>query len=56
MTSVLASSITISILYLLGVLVINNLRKQPIESLADALAVYGAAFIGAVSLGFSSTF
>jgi mannose/fructose/N-acetylgalactosamine-specific phosphotransferase system component IID len=56
MVSVFASAITVSILYLLGVIVIQNLRKNPIESLSDALSVYGSSFVGAMALGFSSTF
>ena len=56
MASVLSSALTVSLLYLLSVLVILNLRKDPIKELSDALSVYGSAFVGALALGFSSTF
>ncbi len=56
MMSVVASALTVMFLYLMAVIVIKNLRKDPIEMLADALAVHGAAFVGAVAFGVSGTF
>ncbi|MCL2039336.1 MAG: DUF2723 domain-containing protein [Bacteroidetes bacterium] len=56
MMSVVASALTVMFLYLITVIVIKNLRKNPIESLADALTVYGSAFVGAIAFGFSATF
>jgi tetratricopeptide (TPR) repeat protein len=56
MMSVVASALTIMFLYLMTVIVIKNLRKEPIETFADALAVHGSAFVGAIAFGFSATF
>ncbi len=56
MVSVVASALTVWLIYLITVMVIKNFRKDKIESIADALAVYGSAFIGAAALTFSDTF
>ena len=56
MVSVAASAFVIALLYMMSVIVIKNLRKDPIANLRDALAVYGSAFIGAMAFGFSATF
>jgi tetratricopeptide (TPR) repeat protein len=56
MMSVVASAFTVMFLYLMVVIVIKNLRKEPIETFVDALAVYGSAFVGSIAFGFSSTF
>ncbi|MDR0927138.1 MAG: DUF2723 domain-containing protein [Ignavibacteria bacterium] len=55
MISVTASSLTVMFLFFIAVLVIKNLRKDPVETLTDALAVYGSAFVGALGFGFSAT-
>ncbi len=52
----LSSAFTILLLYLISVKVIINLRDEPLEKLADKLAVYGSALIGALALTFSDTF
>lgn len=56
MVSVVASAVTIWLLYMITVLVIKNFRKEGIQSLGDAIAVYGSAFIGAAAFTFSDTF
>ncbi len=56
MLSVTMSAATIPLLYLIIVLVIKNFKKEKIDTLGDALAVYGSALIGALALGFSGTF
>ena len=56
MMSVVASAFTVMFLYLMTVIVIKNLRKDPISTLSDALAVYGSAFVGAIAFGMSATF
>ena len=56
LVSVVASSVTIFLLYLITVQVIRNLRKDPIESFGDAIAVYGSAFVAAAAYTFSDTF
>lgn len=56
MMSVVSSALTIAVLYLMIVIVIKNLRDKPIETIGDALAVYGAAFVGSLAFGFSGTF
>ena len=56
MVSVAASAFVIALLYMMSVIVIRNLRKNPISSFEDALAVYGSSFIGAMAFGFSATF
>ncbi|GIV54535.1 MAG: membrane protein [Candidatus Kapaibacterium sp.] len=54
--SVLASAFTIWLLYLTIVKVIEHFRGRRIESTGDALAVCGAALVGALALNFSDTF
>jgi tetratricopeptide (TPR) repeat protein len=56
MISVVASAITVMLLYLMIVIVIKNLRTATIDNLTDALAVYGSAFVGSIAFGFSATF
>jgi hypothetical protein len=54
--SVVASALTVWLLYLTIVKVIVHFRQRNIESAADALAVCGAALVGALALNFSDTF
>jgi hypothetical protein len=56
LVSVFASAITIALLYLIIVQVIENFRGRKYESLGDALAVFGSAFVGATAFTFSDTF
>ena len=56
MISVVTSALTVMFLYLMAVIVIKNLRKDPIITFADALAVYGSAFVGAIAFGMSGSF
>lgn len=56
MVSVVSSALTVWLLYLISVKIILNFRKEQIETTADALAVYGASFVGAMALVFSDTF
>lgn len=56
LVSVVASAVTVFLLYLITVQVIRNLRKDPIESFGDAIAVYGSAFVAAAAYTFSDTF
>ena len=56
MISVIASGAVVSLLYMMTVIVIRNFRKEGIETIGDAVTVYGAAFIGALSFGFTATF
>ncbi len=56
MVSVTASALTVWLIYLITVMVIKNLKKENIDTIGDALAVYGSAFIGAAALTFSDTF
>lgn len=56
MVSVTASAVTVWLLYLILVMGIRNLRKDPIESVGDAIAVYGSALVGALAYNFSDTF
>lgn len=53
--SAVLSSLAIMFLYLVIVRVIIKMRGMP-ETLADKLAVYGSAFIGAMSLAFGTTY
>ncbi|MFA6571840.1 MAG: DUF2723 domain-containing protein, partial [Bacteroidota bacterium] len=56
MLSVTAGALSVLLLYLIAVKVIQNFRKEKIETLAEALTIFGAAFVGAVAFGFSDTF
>ncbi len=56
MVSVVASAITIWLLYLITVKVIMNFREEKIEKFGDAITVFGSAFIGAAAFTFSDTF
>ncbi len=55
MMSVVSTSFTILLLYLITVKVIMNFRKEKITDLADNLMVYGSAFVGALAFCFSDT-
>ncbi|ROL61172.1 DUF2723 domain-containing protein [Bacteroidetes/Chlorobi group bacterium ChocPot_Mid] len=55
LVSVFASAFTIWLLYLITVKVIINFKKE-FNNLAEELAVYGSAFVGAVAYTFSDTF
>lgn len=54
--SVVASALTVWLLYLTIVKVIIHLRGRPIGDVGDALTVCGAALVGALALNFSDTF
>ncbi len=56
MLSVIASSLTVWLLYLITVKTILNFKKSDIKDTGDALAVYGSSFVGALALIFSDTF
>ncbi len=56
MLSVVASAVTILLLYLITVKVILNFRKQSEMSNGDYIAVYGSALVGALAFTFSDTF
>jgi hypothetical protein len=53
--SVVVTALSVFLLYLITVKVIENLRKDPVQSISDALAVYGSAFVGAMAFCFSDT-
>jgi len=55
LVSVFSSAFTIWLLYIITVKVIINF-KQELNNLAEELAVYGSAFVGAVAFTFSDTF
>ncbi len=54
--SVVASALTVWLLYLTIVKVIEHFRGRRIESTSDALTVGGSALVGALALNFSDTF
>lgn len=56
MVSAVSSSFAVLFLYLITVMVIKNFREKAIETIGDALAVYGSAFVGATAFIFSDTF
>ncbi len=56
LVSVVSSSLTVWLLYIISVKVIFNFRDKKPESTSDALALYGSAFVGALALIFSDTF
>ncbi len=55
MLSVFATAFSVLLLYLVIVKTINWFRKQPVESLADSLLVYGSALVGALAFCFTDT-
>jgi hypothetical protein len=54
--SVIASALTVWLLYLTIVKVIERFRGRRIENLGDAFSVCGSALVGALALNFSDTF
>lgn len=56
LVAVFSSSVTILFLYLITVKVLTNLRGNAIKTTADAVAVFGSAFLGAAAFTFSDTF
>lgn len=56
MLSVVASAISILLLYLITVKVIMNFKNSNEMSTADYIAVYGSAFVGALAFTFTDTF
>jgi len=54
--SVLSSAASILLLYLIGVMLIENYKGKKPENLLDGLGTYIAAAIGALSFSFSDTF
>lgn len=55
MVSVVATAFSALLLYLITVMVINNFRGKQPENLAEALGIYGSAFVGAMAFNFSDT-
>lgn len=56
LVSVAASALSVLLLYLISVKVLNSLRGRGVESFEEAVAVYGASFVGAMAFTFSDTF
>ena len=56
MASVVASALSVLLLYLITVKVIYNFRKDNNLSNGEYLAIYGSAFVGALAFNFSDTF
>lgn len=54
--SVVASAVSIWLLYLTIVRVIRNFYRESLSTIDNALAVYGSAFIGAMTFAVSDTF
>lgn len=54
--SVFSSTFTVMLLYLVAVKLIRNFRKEEPKNLFDSLTIFIPAAIGALSLGFSTTF
>jgi len=54
--SVFASAATVMILYFITVKVIRNFYREDLSSLPNALAVYGAGLVAALTFTFSDTF
>jgi len=55
MVSVAATAFSIMFLYFIIVKVIENFRGKKYESFADAISVYGSAFVGALAFCFTDT-
>lgn len=53
--SVVASALTVWLLYLITVHVIRNFFKGDMDDLGNSLMVYGSAFVGALAFSFSDT-
>jgi hypothetical protein len=56
MISVLSSALAVFFLYLIAVKLINNYRGKKPETLLEAISIYTASAIGALSFSFSDTF
>lgn len=56
LVSVVASAVSVLLLYLIAVKVFNSLRGKGVESFEEAMAVYGSSFVGALAFTFSDTF
>jgi tetratricopeptide (TPR) repeat protein len=56
LVSVFSSSFTVFLLYLITTYVIKNLKGGEPKNTAEAFAVYGGAFVGALAFTFSDTF
>lgn len=56
LVSVVASAVTILLLYLITVKVIRNFFDGDLNEFGNALLVYGSGFIGALTFAFSDTF
>lgn len=54
--AVFSSSFTVWLLYYIITMVINNLNGKSPQEIGEAIAVYGAALVGASALTFSDTF
>ena len=55
MLSVLVTALSIMLLYFIIVKTILNYRSKEIDGIADALSVFGSAFVGALAFGFCDT-
>jgi hypothetical protein len=53
--SVVATAFSVFFLYLITVKAIQNYRTKPVETMYDALLVYGSSFVGALAFCFSDT-
>lgn len=53
--SVCATTFAVLLLYLIIVKVINNFHKEKVESIGDALSIYGSALIGSLAFCFTDT-
>ncbi|HYF03470.1 MAG TPA: DUF2723 domain-containing protein, partial [Patescibacteria group bacterium] len=56
LVSVFSSAFTIGLLYIISVKVIQNFRATPVDTLGEAIAVYGSSCVGALAFTFSDSF
>ncbi len=56
LASVMSSAFVVLLTYLIIVMILNNLRKEKIADIGEAIAVYGSGLVGALALIFSDTF
>lgn len=55
LVSVVATAVSVLLLYLVAVMTITNFRGKKPETVGEALAVFGSAFVGALAFNFSDT-
>jgi len=56
LVSVFSSAITVGLLYLITVKVIKNFHTSPIDTIGEAIAVYGAGLVSALAYTYSDSF